>query len=234
MIRNLKALGLALVAVFAMSAIAATAASAQNGTLTSDGPVKLVGKNTAGGINKLTALGISVECPNAHYTGFKYEQTPHVFIPNDVSTFTVTAEYGKCKTSLDGDATVDMNGCDYNFHLTGTSGVDEYTLSTTVKCPPNAHIVVTAWFTTGGDNGSAAPCKMTILQKATDYEGLRAVDNTNGTGRVKGTIEGIEAEGTGGFPCPNGLTKTAKLEIDATLNGLNEAGGATGVGLSHL
>lgn len=41
MIRNLKALGLALVAAFAMSAVTTSVASAQQGTLTSDGPVTL-------------------------------------------------------------------------------------------------------------------------------------------------------------------------------------------------
>jgi hypothetical protein len=38
---RLKTLGLALVAVFALSAVAASAASAQQGKLTSDGPVTL-------------------------------------------------------------------------------------------------------------------------------------------------------------------------------------------------
>jgi hypothetical protein len=37
MIRNLKALGLALAAVFAMSAVAASTASAQTGKITSNG-----------------------------------------------------------------------------------------------------------------------------------------------------------------------------------------------------
>ncbi len=55
MIRNLKALGLTLAAVFAMSAIAASAASAQQGTLTSDGPVTLYGTETGpAGSNAIT------------------------------------------------------------------------------------------------------------------------------------------------------------------------------------
>ena len=49
MIRNLKVLGLALVAVFAMSAMVASAASA--GVLTSDGPVKIKATETGSQAN---------------------------------------------------------------------------------------------------------------------------------------------------------------------------------------
>jgi hypothetical protein len=51
MIHNLKVLSLALVAVFAMSAMAASSALAveeTQGVLTSDGPVKLTGTDTVG------------------------------------------------------------------------------------------------------------------------------------------------------------------------------------------
>lgn len=65
--RNLKALGLAAVAVLAFSAVAASAASAQQGKLTSDGPVTLTGEDT--GVNFFKAFGSEVRCPDSKYTG---------------------------------------------------------------------------------------------------------------------------------------------------------------------
>jgi hypothetical protein len=46
MTSKLKTLGLALVAAFAIGAVAASAASAQNGIFTSDGPATLIGTQT--------------------------------------------------------------------------------------------------------------------------------------------------------------------------------------------
>ena len=58
MIRNLKVLGLALVAAFAMSTMVASAASAQQGELTSDGPEFMEGTELATG-NSLVYPGLS-------------------------------------------------------------------------------------------------------------------------------------------------------------------------------
>ena len=67
MIRNLKALGLALVAVFAMSAMAASASSA---SVTSDGPFTLTGTETGGTeTNYLEAFGLKTKCPGSTSKG---------------------------------------------------------------------------------------------------------------------------------------------------------------------
>jgi hypothetical protein len=130
MIRNPKALGLALVAVFAMSAMATSAASAQQGELTSK-PVEgvtLIGSETGeAGSNALTAFGLRIECPQSTYTGHKYSETPHTLIPNGATTVTLTPDYKEenhnCR-SFPGNfpMTVSMNGCDYVLHFGETTG----------------------------------------------------------------------------------------------------------------
>ena len=91
MARNLKALGLALFVVFALSAVAASAASAQVGKLTSDGPVTLFGTQTGEAKNNaLIAFGGETTCTKASYTAHKYNVTPHDDIPSGESSITIT------------------------------------------------------------------------------------------------------------------------------------------------
>jgi hypothetical protein len=245
MIRNLKALGLALVAVFALSAVVASAASAQVGTLTSTGPVTLIGTQTPvekpTEKNVLTAFGSTTDCPNAKYTGHKYNVTPHTFIPNDVSTVTITPHYGVCTTSPGSlPTTIDMNGCDYVFHLEGTTpGVDTYTIRATVVCPVNQHITVTVFATATKHAENIPFCDLTITENAAGYLGLHATDTTNGKIDISGTITGITAHKVRlneSILCPKvaETTNEATLAQDVTIEGKNEAGGSTSISLSHL
>jgi hypothetical protein len=241
MIRNLKVLGLALVAVFAFSAMAASAASAQNGIVTSDGPFTLNGVNRVGAAeleNSLTAFNQKVTCPNATYAGHEINTTPHVKIPNNSSNSTITPTYGICKIGETIKATVDMNGCDYEFDLGATTGItDQYKVTSTVICPTGKHIVITL-FTNEKFHLTEKKsfCHITITEKKS-YDGLTLTDNTNNTFALKGTLEGIEADkelisGTAedtGILCPKETTNTGILHIDVTIN---EPGG-TGIKLSH-
>jgi hypothetical protein len=243
MIRNLKALGLALVAVFALSAVVASAASAQVGTLTSTGPVTLDGVNTGvASANQLTAFEGTTQCPNVTYTGHKYNVTPHTFIPNDVSTVTITPHYGLCSAKIGAatfPATVNMNGCDYVFHLEGTTpGVDTYTVKATVVCPETKHITIEIFATAAKHTSKEAFCHITITENPEGYLGLHATDTTNGKVDITGEIKGITAhkERIGGsILCPvKETTNAATLSQDVTIEGKNEAGGVTSISLSHL
>jgi hypothetical protein len=134
MIRNLKFLGLALVAVMAMSAMVASAASAdlfnsekENTTLTGTQE-----KHLEGGVEKndrfITAGGI-LECTSATYKGTQATKTS--------STVTVAPTYSGCTfTGL--AATVKTNECTYVFSLIGatTTGQAE------IKCPTGKEITV--------------------------------------------------------------------------------------------
>jgi hypothetical protein len=237
MISNLKALGLALVAMLALGALTASAASAQ-GKITSDGSVTLHGKHLAG-VNALTAFGGRTECPNATYTGHKVGSTTEL-IANGSTQATITPHYGLCKTiaGFEFSSTVDMNGCDYVFDLEGTTGgvAHTYGVKATVVCPKNAHIQVTL-FTSSSHTDSNRFCTTTITENAAGYLGLHATDLTNGKLQISGTIEGIAAHKVTGpdnnsFLCATASTETAKLDLDIEVEGKNSSGGATNVSLS--
>jgi len=241
MIRNLKALGFALVAVFVIGAMVASAASAQNGIITSDGPFTLKGVNTgAEAENSLTAFGQVVTCPNATYTGHKVAVTPHEKVPNNSSSVTITPSYGICKVGGTIKATVDMNGCDYVLHLGATTAIaDQYKLTTTVICPPNEHIVVTLFTNEEFHKIKDIPfCHIKITEKAS-YDGLLLRDTTNNTFDLTGTIEGIEAHKENNSKTTNTeasilclpeTTTAGVLHIDV---GITETSG-TAIKLSHL
>ena len=122
MIRNFKVLGLALVAAFAMSAVVASAASAQ---FTSNSYPTTVTAVSELGNDVFTVDGTSVEC-KSHFEGTAAEATTKI---------TITPTYTNCKAFGFLSATVAMNGCDFVFHSNGE--VD-------VECPTGKNIVITA------------------------------------------------------------------------------------------
>ncbi len=116
MIRNLKALGLALVAVFAMTAVLASASQAAVKVTTGANPAILTGSVIAhtgitGLVHTFTlAGGQKLSCEET-----KFSAT----VASGATSVTVTPTYNKCKAivgSLEVKATVTMNGCDYVFH----------------------------------------------------------------------------------------------------------------------
>jgi len=124
MIRKFKVLGLAMVAVLAMSAVVASAASATNFTASSY-PTSATASSPIGNDDFKTEAG-SVECA-AHF---------HVGPLSKASeTVTVNPTYTGCKAFGFLNATVNMNGCDYTFNVNG---------SVTVNCPAGKSIIITA------------------------------------------------------------------------------------------
>jgi len=239
MIRNLKALGIALVAVFAMSAVAASAASAQNGVLTSDGPVTLTGSNNeaeGAGPNALTSETGEVKCPEVHYYGHKYNETPHELIPSGESTFTVTAEYTLCTGPLGLRTTVEMNSCDYDFHLGETvpDTVDTYYVNVTVTCDEEGdHIQLTVYSSKANHEAENPFCTQTVTaDEETNYTGLTATDNTDGTIRLHGTVHSIPEDSSGSFPCPNKTGVEAELHLDVIVTGDDSVSEPTEISLS--
>jgi hypothetical protein len=113
MIRNFKVLGLALAAVFAMSAVGASGASAQTThTFTSElaGTTFLTGTSETGTIDKFTVASLigtlAVEC----HGSFKGSQTGTA-----ADEVTITPSYTNCKFN-GAAATVDVGStCDYKF-----------------------------------------------------------------------------------------------------------------------
>jgi len=234
MIRNLKVMGLALVAVFALSAVVASAASAQ-GKLTSDGPVTLTGSEVGAEPDGLEAFGLKVQCPGSTITGHAYNVTPHGLIANGATTATLTPHYKQanenCTVAPGGFiATVDMNGCDYVIHI-GT--LPAVTLD--VICPVGQEITVTI-FTNAHDH-TVTNKPMCILH-IKEQKGLAGASVTNGVGdlNIAGTVTGIHVfrTSTGTHPvlCPSATITTGKFILNDTAKGTNGAGAATSVSVS--
>jgi hypothetical protein len=229
MIRNLKALGLALVAIFAMGAVVASAASAQvgQGFLTSDGPVTLDTKENTevgAGPNKLTAFGGQTTCPGTVFTGHKYNVTPHTYIPVPATTATITAHYGPCHTKDKSGAsfftTVDMNKCDFVFHVgttTPAGAINTYGVSATVVCQNvGEHIQVTLF---SSSSEALRVCTITITDPKEVSGPHLTTDTVKDDINIKGTFGPFTVHKSG--LCGAEEDKDGTLHIDATITGTN-------------
>jgi hypothetical protein len=203
MTRNLKSLGLALVAVFAMSAVAASSASAvasdhftttkpsafltgvshDNEYHVTGGPAFTctTSKFTGTVLNNATEMTIDPEY------GGKFNHTPH----NTAGT-----DFRECN-GAGGDVTVDMNGCHYD--LTGnTTGLDAGFVDATVwiTCPAGQAIRITqlgtgVTFTIPAQTPTVGGVTYTNLP---NHSGGKAVT-------VKATATGITYSCAPAFPC---------------------------------
>ena len=134
MSRNFKALGLALVAVVALSAMAATAAQANNVTA-SKYNARITGTDLGTKAGEYTRLTVGngarfVECATS---------TIEATLTKEETAVTATPSYSGCFSNADVKipATVTMNGCDYILEATSkTAG------RATVVCPVGKQIEV--------------------------------------------------------------------------------------------
>ncbi|HEY8815882.1 MAG TPA: hypothetical protein VIP57_12360 [Candidatus Dormibacteraeota bacterium] len=236
MTRNLKVLGIALAAVFALSAMVASAASAAQAYITSDGPFKLTASETGTETNRWKMFGTFTECPGTTYTGGKLNTTPEEVLSHELAetTVTIVPKYVNCvATALKLKAEIDMEGCDYVFHLGETTGVaDTYGVRFTIKCPAGKHIKKTI---------PAIGCTITITERTgafpeDSYTGLTAKDTTAPANDldITGIVTGIEAHAGPGCPGAGTTTKTGELGLDLTVNGENKNNESTGIGISEF
>jgi hypothetical protein len=223
MIRNFKVLGLALVAILAMSAVVASAASAQLGKLTSSngGAMTLIGSEYGGAeTNRFTAFGSNVECDSV-YTGHQVGSTT-TLLPNGSSEVTVTPHYTNCGTNH-----VLMNGCDFKLYDATTVGGVGHTYSVTADlvCPAGKDVVIdrTA-FPSGCD---------TTLKPQT---GLKGAHLTTTTGALPGGLDDVDLHGTvTGITAENacfGTTNAAQLHLGVTIDARDALGTTRGVRVS--
>jgi len=206
--RNLKVLGLALVAALAMTALVASAAQANNeGKFTATSyPGTLHGEDT--GTHVFTAAGGTVNCTNATFTGSFTEAS---------KTQTITPEYSGCTAFGFIGATVTMNGCDYLFHLTGTGAGGAYNSTVDLVCPAGKEITIDAgpcMISLPGQTGlpgstftnsGGTPSDVTNHANVTGITGVLKKENalcfftaghfTNGTYKGSTTVTGKNAGG---------------------------------------
>ena len=236
MIRKLKAVGLALTVACAFGAVLSSAASAQNGRLTSDGPATLDMTEIAGQANAFTVFGGTTDCPGSTFTGHKYNVTPHEFIPSGAETITITPEYtsSSCQELEEGKKsklTVTLNGCDYVLHLGGTvkEVADTYATTLDVVCPVGKSIIKDVYFAENNENLKI--CERTIGSQS-GLSGGTITDKTNGDLEIHGTYGGLRESRSG--LCGSETTETGAIDVNLTVKGTNEAGSNTGIALSHL
>ncbi len=224
MIRNLKTLALALIAVFTMSAVAASAASAV-GMLTSDGPVTQDATEIGGaGKNGLAAFGSTIECPGSTYLGHKYNVTPHQLIEVPATTATITPNYASCSDGTH-KITVTLNGCDFVFHSGETVGEDEYAQTIDLVCPPGKMLELHTYLSANNSNTLICTFKdkpQTGLTGPT----IRS-DTANEDLVIEGAVTGFHVEKEG--LCGSGTTNAAEIYLDITIKGTSEIGKTTGI-----
>lgn len=105
MIRTLKVLGLAMLAIGALSAVSAAGAQAETLFHCTVEPCISTGTSEAGTKDKFEASGFSVECHGSFAS---------TSIHTTETTILVDPTYTECESSL-GAATVDTTGCYYTF-----------------------------------------------------------------------------------------------------------------------
>ncbi|MGC1853262.1 MAG: hypothetical protein WA687_12570 [Solirubrobacterales bacterium] len=248
MIRNLKTMGLALGGLLVLSALVASTASAQQGTLTADGPVTLTGEETPGSAllaNAITAPIGSVTCDGTQYTGhtaMTHAETTagakHKAISIPAIQATITAHYAThCTAHIPvlgtRPATVTMNGCDYVLTLGQTTG-GGVTFGATVhfRCPLEKRIEVHI-YKTGSVGHPDADSICTLKIGEANNQGLTG-GHVTGTGgfdddlHLTGTLLNIHTEGTGSL-CGTTTSETADLHVDVTIKGDDAVGDPTGI-----
>lgn len=233
--QNLKLLGILVLTVIAMSAVAAPSASAQTpGELTSDDPVKLDMTELAGGPGVFFSLfGGILHCPGSVLTGFKYNITPHEPIPSGSTTFTVIADYNQanCRVTEGATthkATVTTNGCDYVVHI-GTTSAGKYPLTVDIICTVGKAIEIEVYPFAGSELGGVA-----CIIKIGTQGGLTGpkIATTEGSFphdlKIEGTFTELEGEKSGAA-CATESTTTGTFGANATVEGTGAFGGSTGI-----
>jgi hypothetical protein len=178
MTRNLKALGLALVAVFAMSAMVASSASATTHFFTSEGnvPVDLTGEQSSP--HKFVVAGQAVECTTAKFDGTVAPGAA------GISTVTISPTYSSCKYGAK-TVHVTMEGCDYKF--TGITDAAGWA-PVHIVCPVGKTIVL--HFTEL--DGAGTECHLKIAAQ-TPTQGVKFTNE--GAGSTRGVKVVAEAKG---------------------------------------
>ena len=135
LVRNIKALGLALVAVLAMGAVAAAGAQAAIHLTTSQSGTDVAG--TISGTQTVKAVLSTpkgqVECNKATFAASTATGTN--------MELTVTPTYEECE-GFGLPATVTMNGCEYTLATPTVVAADEYTGEADLVCPANTLVEV--------------------------------------------------------------------------------------------
>ncbi|HMJ72166.1 MAG TPA: hypothetical protein VK471_02250 [Solirubrobacterales bacterium] len=187
MIRNLKALGLALLAIFATSAVAASAASANPQFFSEMEDTTLTGSQGLAMANILTTDLGELKCNVARFDG--------TMEPAETTTLTLKPTYEECKQAGE-NAVVTLHGCSYLFHL--GENTETFEAKMDIECPDGEKIVI-----------DTPECATTIPPQA----GLGEVKFTNeGAAATRAIVADLKIGGIDyvehGAGCPNETVTT--------------------------
>lgn len=181
MVRKLKVLGIAAVAVLAMSAVVASAAHAATGKLTAtEYPATLTGEQV--GVNKFViAAGVrTVTCKKATFHGTIKEAADPV---------TLTPTYSECHAAPNEiPATVTMNGCDYSLKantVTSTTG----TLTADLLCPAGKDVEIHLYENATKHKENSPLCQYTVKEQLNLPAGEYHNEGSGSTEDVTATLK---------------------------------------------
>ncbi len=236
MVRNLKTVGLTLLAVFATSAFAVPAAQAENPAtiIAEQYPVILDGEQE-GSLTVLAIVGfrLNVTCQMSTFQGEITESSS-----GETVGFAQTS-YTDCVSGLfTTPVTVTMNGCYYVYHFTADP-LDKFTAVTDILCPEGKPMEVHIYGNEGDHESSTALCTYSLGQQS----GKTVIELTNKEPdevtpkdwiTVDFNLTGIVITRTGGYggilACPG--TTNGKLQGQATLKGTDEDENDVGITVS--
>lgn len=228
MTRNLKALGLALVAVFALSAVASAAAQAESKFMAAEYPVTIHGSQTTKHIFKYG--GNEVTCENAEFNGSATAAS---------SEIEIEPAYTNCHVNVLGSilpATVTIGTppagkkC-YLFKITGTDPTDPTNLdkavgTVTIQCEFIIHIYASA---KEHEEGKTSLCTLAVSAPQGPFTGVTFENNTaTGHVNVNASISGIAVTRTGSTLC-GAASGTATYTGNTAMEGKNSLGNADAI-----
>ncbi len=218
MIRNLKTLGLALVAVLALGALVASSASAVGKFTSPVGyPQHVVGEDIGAGDIFTAGAEMQVACSGETYTATLNAST---------SALTVTPTFKDC-TTPGGEFTILMNSCQFELTVTETVTADHDKGQMHVRCPTGL-IMETHQFAGPQQHASnMSNCKITTGPQT----GTGSLHYTSETGSKDLQVHGqIELSGQFHGACSFGFTINTNFTFHLSLTLKATSGAAIHVG----
>jgi hypothetical protein len=216
MIHNVKTLGVTLVAAFSLSAMAATAASAESFAFYGGNSLTLEGTNDSSEANFIFVSG-EVSCPNATYAG--------TLSGEEASFVELTPSYTGCE-AFGLPATFKANGCAYRF-TAGTFESGEASGSMDIVCPEGKELKIEAL--SGGKTVCTVDVPAQTNLSGTSYTNVSSTTHkitvaTNTEEKLKYTI-------TGSFFCGSGTHEDGGYSGNALVT-TQGAGESTGLAVA--
>jgi hypothetical protein len=172
MTRNIKALGLAVVAVLALSAVAASGAQAAS-FMSSEAGATLNGTQTNTNIFEVSG-GRQITCTSVTFSG--------TASGTESAEQEVSPSYSGCHSSILGGeeipATVTLNGCTFLFHATTTITASEISAHVHIICPAGHSIEVHVYANSTKHNENKPLCTYSI-PPADNLETVRISNGAN-------------------------------------------------------